>query len=122
MLDHGLVGELNKRLGVCERLGSLVWWFARKSIAGHASRPGAREGHTSGRRRVPKPPTRMMATWRVSELCPVQPLSACTFHVGGGVGVLCGVGRRWTKNQDQEVMKQQRINAIPTKTELAGQR
>jgi hypothetical protein len=58
VLDHGLVRELDERLGQCEGLTALDGL-----VVGYR---GAVEERTSGRRRVPKPPTRMMAMEHVS--------------------------------------------------------
>jgi hypothetical protein len=66
MLDHGLVRELDERLGVGEGLQlALVLCLLLLSRGSWAS--AARGGgHTRGLRRVPNPPTRMMAALAVS--------------------------------------------------------
>jgi hypothetical protein len=60
VLNHGLVRELHERLRVGERLrlASVVPFSVKRVVGG--------ERHTKGRRRVPNPPTRMMAALHVS--------------------------------------------------------
>jgi hypothetical protein len=86
MLDHGLVRELNERLGVCERLQPAL---VERSSRLRCGQP------TSGRRRVPNPPTRMMAVGIVSQAIVVLQLRVRTFHAGGGCGG--GKGRKVEK-------------------------
>jgi len=61
VLDHGLVRELDERLGVGEglRMASVLQLLL-------APRGSQRGRHTRGLRRVPNPPTRMMAALAVS--------------------------------------------------------
>jgi hypothetical protein len=54
VLDHGLVCELDQRLRVGEGLQQALGVVL-------ASRLEGAERHTRGRRRVPNPPTRIMA-------------------------------------------------------------
>ena len=63
MLDHGLVCKLNERLGVREGMQSRVSTAIASGAAGLAGE--RRRRHTRGLRRVPNPPTRMMATMAV---------------------------------------------------------
>jgi len=66
MLDHGLVRELDERLGVGEGLQFALAWpllLASRGSRASAARGG---GRTRGLRRVPNPPTRMMAALAVS--------------------------------------------------------
>lgn len=67
VLDHGLVGELDERLGVGEGL-QLGVSIAARCFCQRGARKGrgGAERHTKGLRRVPNPPTRMMAASRVS--------------------------------------------------------
>lgn len=60
VLDHGLVAEFDERLGEGEGL-------AHRLAAGTVC-ARRHEEHTNGRRRVPKPPTRMRAGKHVSEV------------------------------------------------------
>jgi len=66
MLDHGLVRELDERLGVGEGLQFALAWPLL--LASRGSRESAARGgrRTRGLRRVPNPPTRMMAASAVS--------------------------------------------------------
>lgn len=66
MLDHRLVRELDERLGVGEGLQLALAWPLL--LASRGSRASAARGgrHTRGLRRVPNPPTRMMAALAVS--------------------------------------------------------
>lgn len=122
VLDHGLVGELDERLGEGEGLALRSAWvllFAQCLAAGgtgdglllKAARQAGKgqRGHTRGRRRVPKPPTRIIAIARVSMLHhgPVQrPAGALaaqggrrqarlTLHLGGVWGLWLCVNRLW---------------------------
>ena len=66
MLDHGLVRELDERLGVGEGLQLALAWpllLASRGSRASAARGG---GRTRGLRRVPNPPTRMMAALAVN--------------------------------------------------------
>jgi hypothetical protein len=95
MLDHGLVGKLDERLGVRERLRMALVERSAGSIAGQASqrcRGQAYERAQTGS----KPSDENDGCTVVSMVGVVEQLAALTFHVGGVGVVVVLLGGLWS--------------------------
>jgi hypothetical protein len=86
MLDHGLVRELNERLGVCERLRLAL--VVRSGQGASRGRARGVEGQAYERSQTgSKPSDENDGCTLVSTVGMLEQLTALTFHVGG-VGVV----------------------------------